>query len=131
LLLPAIQKVREAATRIQCANNIKQISLAVHDFASTSDRVPAAWYQAPPNFFSMFYALLPYIEQDNVYQKGQAAQTPGPSWNPNGEYGGYAVRAVIVKSYICPSDPTEPTNLDVKFSSDLWASSNYAGNVMV
>src|SRR5881392_4206486 len=75
LLLPAVQKVREAANRMQCANNLKQISLAVHSFADSYDRVPAAWYQAPPNFWNMFFSLFPYLEQDNVYKLGMGQLT--------------------------------------------------------
>src|SRR5438034_10694526 len=131
LLLPAVQKVREAANRMQCANNIKQMSLAVHSFADSYDRVPAAWYQAPPNFYNMFFSLFPYLEQDNGYKLGMGQLTAGPSWNPNGEYGAYGVRRTVIKTYICPSDPAYPSNMVEKFSSDLWAVGNYAGNVMV
>jgi prepilin-type N-terminal cleavage/methylation domain-containing protein len=133
LLLPAIQKVREAAAQIQCVNNLKQISLAVHDYASTYDKVPAAFYQnngvaSPPRtFYNIFYALLPYIEQDNVFALGTSANSSVTSANL---YGGYFARGQIIKTYICPSDPTEPSNMDSFFGGG-WASGNYAANVMV
>ncbi len=130
LLLPAVQKVRDAAARMQCANNLKQISLAVHNFHDTYSKVPAVWYQSAPTYSNIFYALLPYIEQNNVYQQGTAALTPGPSWHPAGEYGSYSVRGNVIKTYICPSDPSEPSNMDTNFA-DGWASGNYAANVMV
>src|SRR5262249_44057636 len=75
LLVPAVQKVREAASRTQCANNMKQLMLAIHSYAGENQqKLP------PANFFrvvnpmtgnaaegSAFYALLPYHEQDNVF----------------------------------------------------------------
>jgi prepilin-type processing-associated H-X9-DG protein len=78
LLLPAIQKVREAANRIKCANNLKQIGLALHNFHSASGRFPSGhreeclktgvgdsgncWY-----YSNVFIDILPFIEQDNLY----------------------------------------------------------------
>jgi hypothetical protein len=78
----------------------------------------------------MFYALLPYIEQNNVFQLGMNTLTPGPSWHPAPEYGSYAVRGVFIKTYLCPSDPTEPGNMGTRFA-DGWASCYYPANVMV
>src|SRR5262245_43577619 len=80
LLLPAVQKVREAAARIQCTNNFKQIALAAHNYHDANGFVPGVWYQLDPVPFSsgghvhsnLFYALLPYIEQQNVYKQGEA-----------------------------------------------------------
>jgi prepilin-type N-terminal cleavage/methylation domain-containing protein len=138
LLLPAVQKVREAANRMVCTNNVKQISLAVHSFHDTYGAVPPVWYQAPPKFWNMFFSLLPYLEQNNIYQQGLAALQPGPSWNPTntsqgGEYGGYYIRANVIKTYVCPSDPTEPSNVDTYWTAAAagWANGNYAGNAMV
>jgi prepilin-type N-terminal cleavage/methylation domain-containing protein len=79
LLLPAVQKVREAAARAKCQNNLKQICLAAHNFESTYGNLPpglvgmqfsengAAWQNYPIN--GVFTFLLPYVEQDNVYKQ--------------------------------------------------------------
>src|SRR5260370_20688039 len=77
LLLPAVQKVRSAAARIQCANNLHQISLAAFNYESARQRFPAgvncttgSTSFAPPAdlgiSYSLFEALLPYVEQDNI-----------------------------------------------------------------
>jgi prepilin-type N-terminal cleavage/methylation domain-containing protein len=133
LLVPAVQKVREAAAQTQCANNLKQISLAVHDYATTYGKVPGLWYQnngatkPPRTFYNMFYQLLPYIEQGPVYAQGTAAN---PVVVNDNLYGAYLVRMNVIPVYICPSDPTEPTNIDT-LNNDNWASGNYGANVMV
>ncbi len=64
LLLPAVQKVREAAARLRCQNNLKQWGLALHNYESANERLPA--FAAYPNTWSVFARLLPYIEQDNL-----------------------------------------------------------------
>src|SRR2546422_10775272 len=64
LLLPAVQKVREAASRLRCQNNLKQIGLAVHNFHSAREGLPPA---STGNIGLTFWAIiLPYIEQDNI-----------------------------------------------------------------
>ena len=125
LLLPAVQKVREAAARIQCGNNFKQLGLAVHNYHDTTNKLPSLWYQDPSTstFYNLFYELLPYIEQQNVYNVALPA-------NNNGHWWGWWAKSDIVKTFICPSDPTEPTNLDTK-GPDAWASGSYAGNVLI
>src|SRR5262245_61384699 len=75
LLLPAVQKVREAAGRMQSANNLKQLGLAVHNFNSANDLMPPMFGTVPQGGASLaggsiFYHLLPYVEQDNLYKLG-------------------------------------------------------------
>jgi prepilin-type N-terminal cleavage/methylation domain-containing protein/prepilin-type processing-associated H-X9-DG protein len=64
LLLPAVQKVREAAARMQCSNNLKQIALAAHNYDSSYNHLPGYDTQ----FVSPLVQLLPYLEQDNQYK---------------------------------------------------------------
>src|SRR6187455_82170 len=72
LLLPAVQKVREAAARMSCQNNLKQTSLALHSYQSAVGTLPPYYSGTPVGSTGapetqIFVALLPYIEQDNVY----------------------------------------------------------------
>ena len=121
LLLPAVQKVREAAARIQCNNNLKQLGLGSHNAAGTIGYFPPfyGWYPtlqpSPGNGWgTQFFHLLPYIEQDNLYKSGVFNGATWDGQNPGGPYfssqGGYGtptfVGAQIVKTFICPSDPT-------------------------
>src|SRR5260370_15199253 len=126
LLLPAVQKVRQAAARIQCMNNLKQMSLATINCADQHDgKMPPGIGLYPSIIHSQgngdggtFFHILPYIEQDNLYK---ACFTPGnPSAVPpvgddrNGyldTYSQWAVNNNRVKTYVCPSDPTNTDNL--------------------
>src|SRR5262245_41698747 len=90
LLLPAVQKVREAANRIKCANNLKQLGVAAHLFHDTNDLLPAAGLNYFPNvpnastiagnaYGTAFFHLLPYVEQENLYKAtyGEDPRFPG------------------------------------------------------
>src|SRR5262245_20622415 len=79
LLLPAVQKVREAAARAQCANNLKQLALAVHDYHSTYNTFPPnsiyTYDPTRPNW-SWLAHLLPLIEQDNLFRAANVGGSP-------------------------------------------------------
>ena len=117
LLLPAVQKVRDAASRAQSGNNLKQMTLATHSFNDARGYIPPALGWKPkPNVKdgidgSAFFYLLPFIEQDNLWK--QSYQT-GWTWNqttgawtrtPQAYRANYAY-GTVVKTYIGPSDPT-------------------------
>jgi prepilin-type N-terminal cleavage/methylation domain-containing protein/prepilin-type processing-associated H-X9-DG protein len=148
LLLPAVQKVREAAARMKCANNVKQFTLACHNAHDAHGKFPpmagnygGAWY-AP-----LFFHLLPYIEQNNVYQAaywldhgaavGQA--TPNRSRVINSGYlwptwGGVVpgtntwLRQTLIPTYQCPSDFTLGLNVARDW---LPGDASYGGNFQV
>jgi prepilin-type N-terminal cleavage/methylation domain-containing protein len=110
LLLPAVQKVREAAARVQCTNNVKQFALAAHMYTGTTGRVPQLWYQTtanPRETGSLFFYLLPYIEQQNVYDLAGAGQLGSSVRRASN-----IVNDKVIKLYVCPSDPTNPSNRD-------------------
>src|SRR6516164_6110664 len=66
LLLPAVQKIREAAARIQCANNLHQIGLAVHNYHDSSNALPPVRIWGSDGWASFFVLIMPYMEQDNI-----------------------------------------------------------------
>src|SRR5262245_25436250 len=82
LLLPAVQKVREAASRIQCANNLKQIGLAVHQYHDLHEHLPPGigYYPTSTNgtFGTSWFHLLPYLEQGDLF-KAALGSVPFPS----------------------------------------------------
>ncbi len=137
LLLPAVQKVREAAARMSCSNNLKQLGLGAHNYHSSVGKFPpgvnvpavitnlSGGQSSPPPLvagqsFSLFEALLPYIEQNNVYSQLNFVGPITVNGNPgnDSEYVNSAtatnpapVGSTIIKTFLCPSDtaPTQTT----------------------
>jgi len=107
LLVPAVQKVREAAARTQTNNNLKQCGLAVHSYHDTYRKLPDAYglgglYGSNGQEKSMWFHLLPYVEADNVYKSG--------------------LPSAVVPSYNAPSDPYNTDNTGIL---------NFAANIRV
>ncbi|HBI46373.1 MAG TPA: hypothetical protein DDY78_26505 [Planctomycetales bacterium] len=104
LLLPAVQKVREAAARLSCTNNLKQMALAVHGYEGDHGQVPPS-HEFQPYNGGWLVAILPYIEQGNLYKNIHS--TPGKGEYTNPIAGSWMVQnsSQRIKTYVCPSDP--------------------------
>ncbi len=124
LLLPAVQKVREAANRTKCLNNLKQISLAAHLCHDENGRLPPQWGEYADGIGSLFFHLMRNIEQGNQYRLCPVANGLYDSRkDPKGDTG----LGLPIPIYICPSDPYQE-NLDKSIG---WWGSSYAGNFQV
>jgi prepilin-type N-terminal cleavage/methylation domain-containing protein len=115
LLLPAVQKVREAAARISCSNNLKQMSLATINCADTNsglmppgDGLYPVRMPSPFNAYaSVFFHILPYEEQGNAYKATLQPNDPHGQNDGNPTYSPFwNVLKLNNKIYVCPSDPS-------------------------
>jgi len=138
LLLPAVQKIREAANRMKCTNNMKQIGLAVHNYHDTNDEFPFPRGIAPngwvvdytdtwvvyPNpsdttFGGWEVRILPYIEQDSVSRPLMGVQTSAAwttEWNK--------LQQVKISIYLCPSDSRFKTSSGVALNHYMGVTGN-------
>ena len=103
LLLPAVQAAREAARRAQCMNNVRQLGLGVTNYESAFKRFPSGWVdwrQTTKPGWSASHALLPYIEQSNIYNLVDAKSPIDAAVN-------MPYLQTVIPTFICPSDPGE------------------------
>ena len=115
LLLPAVQKVREAAARSSCQNNLKQIALATHSYHDVMNTLPRSQYVQPGGAavnnqwaasqtnWSWLAFSLAYIEQGNLYQQGNI---------PTATLGASGILGTTIKTFQCPSDISGITRVD-------------------
>jgi prepilin-type N-terminal cleavage/methylation domain-containing protein/prepilin-type processing-associated H-X9-DG protein len=134
LLLPAVQKVRDAAARIQCSNNLKQIGLAVHNYHDTNGKLPPGnQYVAGTGAFAgrfNYYdtwtiSILPYVEQDNLFKLFDPTL---PNAVPDATSPRMAAaRQTFVKVYWCPSEtlPATPSQPESGPGGSLSGRPNY------
>jgi len=154
LLLPAVQKVRDAAIRMKCQNNMKQIGIALHAFHDANKSFPAGVSYVPPQNYPFFYwswmaQMMPFYEQGALYNQAYSFANAGAQYNGSYNWwpwGGFWVSpqtpanpalGVLVKTLICPADSRESLLLPgsqwggngyVAFTGYLGVASSVEGN---
>ncbi len=105
LLLPAVQKVREAANRLSCQNNLKQLGIALLNYHDSNGGFPPDFRDSPATSWTPF--MLPYIEQDNLYRQYHFDKDFSDPANDSG------INQTRVPGFLCPSAPASYTRLGV------------------
>src|SRR5262245_25957062 len=137
LLLPAVQKVREAANRIKCVNNLKQLGLAAHNYHDQYEHLPPGigYYPTAQNgvFGSYFFHLLPNLEQDNLFRSALGVVSFPPPDGPTTVYypGNNNVYSRRVAAFLCPSDPSVGPDGVVLINGVSFGASCYGPNALV
>lgn len=130
LLLPAVQKVRESAARTRCQNNLKQIGIAVHSLndANGSELPPVAgaYPFGSANRGTVFYYILPFVEQGPLYASSVNAAGVASASNPVPS--GTRAYGQVIKLYLCPSDASAPSGNSRFTGLATQATANYAAN---
>jgi prepilin-type N-terminal cleavage/methylation domain-containing protein len=135
LLLPAVQKVREAANRIKCGNNLRQLGLAAHHYHDVNQQLPPGIGYTPLAksgvWGNSFFHLLPFLEQENLHRSAL-----GPVQLPTGPVtiyfpGNHNVYSQPVPTFLCPSDPSVGPDGVVTINAICWGASSYAANSQV
>ncbi len=148
LLLPAVQKVRDAAARMQCSNNLKQIGLALHSYHDNNRSFPSGLMVqigtgapgalfttdcpkcAPPpgpgTFGNWLMMILPYVEQQNLYAQCSNLNNGFNAYQYSYTSGPASPGASVVKTYICPSDYVPQQT--IQYGTHYFGVNSYFGN---
>ena len=136
LLVPAVQKVREAASKAQCGNNLRQLGLAFHNCHDQNSKLPPALglfpgtqFQPGAAFGNGFFHVLSFIEADNLYKSANGTLLGVPNiYYP----GNNNVYSRPVKTFICPSDPsTDSSGGGTVTTNFTWGAGCYAFNALI
>ncbi len=149
LLLPAVQKIREAANRMKCSNNLHQLVLAAHNYNDTVGYLPPGFLGTMPQdtggldgnittdyngqLVGCLVYLLPYLEQDNLYRNMVGgAGVPADYLNPDVRYGDFSLypsfwnnRGAKIPTLLCPSDNASSQPWDAFFSTTLTSATSF------
>ncbi|WP_020474462.1 DUF1559 family PulG-like putative transporter [Zavarzinella formosa] len=133
LLLPAVQKIREAANRLKCSNNLKQVGLAVANYSDTNGgKLPEIDSVTGSQRGSLHYWILPYLEQESLSRLGISGAGLGhETWSAPID-STTSLQGIVVKTYLCPSDTSSPGGIwagSTPGALSTWAVTNYAGNI--
>ncbi len=152
LLLPAVQKVREAAARATCSNNMKQLGLGAHNFHDVNLKFPYGILRADGNFppdnpsllwpnnpstnpqrrYGLFHQMLSFIEQDNLWQLWNhfdyGSNERFPATPAGVRFAPGAFTSKVVKTMVCPSNPGGPLSMPVSGPSGNYFITSYYGN---
>ena len=130
LLLPAVQKVREAAARMSCTNNMKQFGLGIHNYAGSFNQLPNAFKMQSTGQpgYNINFALLPYLELETIFKAATGQQWAWDCALAGTKSG--TIRTATIKAFQCPSDSSMVNGYSV-YQVDNWAGSSYAANFEV
>jgi prepilin-type N-terminal cleavage/methylation domain-containing protein len=144
LLVPAVQKVRESASRVSCVNNLKQIGLAAHHYQSARNKLPPGYIGPLDNqtrvpdgpdipFVGCLVYLLPYLEQENIYKTLQVnldVHSSGPNWWTNPA--NWTAAQTPIEVFLCPSvDPSQASQGTIVGGHIMHDASGIYGNAIL